>query len=173
MNTGKSLGLILIAAGVGLCLLAALWVGAGVASGKFEDAAAPVLGLGLAFIISAPLAGIGAFLLLRGKQEEKELAYVQQERKLLGMVQARGQVDVAQAALELGVTRNQLRDMVYDLVNKGFFTGYINWNQGILYSVDAGKLTEGKRCPNCRAEMEFSGKGVLSCGYCGTDIFLS
>lgn len=173
MNTGKTLGLILMVAGLGICLLAALWVGAGVASGKFEDMAAPVLGLGLAFILSAPIAGIGVFLLFRGKQEEKELAYVQQERKLLGMVQARGQVDVAQAALELGVTRNQLRDMVYDLVNKGFFSGYINWNQGILYSADAAKLTEGKRCPNCRAEMEFSGKGVLSCAYCGTEIFLS
>lgn len=173
MNTGKTLGFILVAAGLGLCLIAALWVGAGVAAHKYTDMAAPVLGLGLAFILSAPIVGIGVFLLFRGKQEEKDLAYVQQERKLLGMVQARGQVDVAQAALELGVTRNQLRDMVYDLVNKGFFTGYINWNQGVLYSVDAAKLTEGKRCPNCRAEMEFSGKGVLSCAYCGTEIFLS
>ncbi len=173
MNTGKTLGIILMVAGVGLCLIAALWVGAGVAARKYDDFAAPVLGLGLAFILTAPLVGIGAFLLFRGKQEEKELAYVQQERKLLGMVQARGQVDVTQAALELRLTRDQLRDMVYDLVNKGFFTGYINWNQGILYSVDAAKLTEGKRCPNCRAEMEFSGKGVLSCAYCGTEIFLS
>lgn len=172
MNTGKILGLILIIAGLGLFLLAALWVGAGVLSEKFDDLAAPVLGLGLAFLIAAPIVGIGAFLLLKGRQEAVEMAHVQQQRKLLGMVQTKGQVDVAQAALELKLSRDQVRDMVYDLVNKGFFTGYINWQQGLLYSVDASKLKEGSRCPNCNGALELAGKGVVHCPYCGTDIFL-
>lgn len=172
MNTGKTLGIILIAAGLGICLIAALWLGVS-ASGEGLSSAAAVLGLGIALIIAAPLAGIGVFILIRGKGEEKQMAYAKQERKLLGLVQAHGQVDVAQAALEINVNRDTLKEMVYDLVHKGFFAGYINWDEGMLYSQDASKLKAGSRCPNCQGELELAGKGVVRCPYCGTEIFLT
>ncbi len=163
MNTGKTLGIILIAA---------LWLGVS-ASGERLSSAAAVLGLGIALIIAAPLAGIGVFILIRGKGEEKQMAYAKQERKLLGLVQAHGQVDVAQAALEINVNRDTIKEMVYDLVHKGFFAGYINWDEGMLYSQDASKLKAGSRCPNCQGELELAGKGVVRCPYCGTEIFLT
>ena len=173
MDTGKTLGIILIAAGLGICLIATLWLVVGIAGGKYDDFAAPLLGLGISLIIAAPLAGIGVFMLIRGKGEEKQMAYAKQERKLLGLVQAHGQVDVAQAALELDVNRDTLKEMVYDLVHKGFFAGYINWEEGVLYSQDASKLKAGSRCPNCQGELELAGKGVVRCPYCGTEIFLT
>ncbi len=172
MNTGKTLGIILIAAGLGICLIAALWLGVS-ASGEGLSGAAAVLGLGIDLIIAAPLAGIGVFILVRGKGEEKQMSYAKQERKLLGLVQARGQVDVVQAALEINVNRETLKEMVYDLVHKGFFAGYINWDEGMLYSQDASKLKAGSRCPNCQGELELAGKGVVRCPYCGTEIFLT
>jgi DNA-directed RNA polymerase subunit RPC12/RpoP len=169
MNTGKTLGIVLVAVGIGICLLAALWIGV---SGEGLTRAAMVLGLGIAFIICAPIVGIGVFLLVRGRSEEAQMAEVKQERKLLGMVQAQGQVDIAQAALELDVSRDEIKAMIYDLVNKGFFSGYINWDKGILYSQDASKLKEGSRCPNCGGQLELAGKGVVNCPYCGTEIYL-
>ncbi len=173
MNTGKNLGLILVGIGVGICLISTLWLGASAASGKFDDIAAPILGGGLAFVIAAPLLGAGAYMLIKGQQESKEMAYVQQERKLLGLVQTQGQVNVDQAALEMRVNRETIKEMVYDLVEKGFFTGYINWQQNILYSQDAEKMKAGSRCPNCGGSLTLAGKGVVRCPYCGTDIFLS
>mgnify|MGYP006282795429 CR=1 FL=1 len=173
MKTGKTMGIILLAVGLGICLIAALWVGVASTSGEGLTGAATVLGLGLAFLISAPLVGIGVFMLIRGRQESAQLAHVEQQRKLLGMIQAQGQVDIASAALELDVSRDEIKNMVYDLVNKGFFTGYINWDEGMLYSREASKMREGSRCPNCGGELELAGKGVVSCPYCGTDIFLS
>ena len=172
MKSGQTIGIILAVAGLGICLLAALWAGVS-ASGEGLTRSAAILGVGLAFLISAPLVGAGIFLFFRGKSEGKQLAYAQQERKLLGMVQAQGQVDVASAALELDVDRSDLKGMVYDLVNKGFFAGYINWDEGMLYSRDASQLKQGSQCPNCRGEVELAGKGVVSCPYCGTDIFLT
>ncbi|MGC9399376.1 MAG: hypothetical protein ACP5HM_09595 [Anaerolineae bacterium] len=173
MKTGKTMGMILLAVGLGICLLAALWVGAASLGGEGLSRAGAVLGLGIAFIISAPLAGIGFFMLIRGREEAAQMAHVEQQRKLLGMVQAQGQVDIASAALEMDVSRDEVKEMVYDLVDKGFFTGYINWDEGTLYSQEASKLREGSRCPNCGGQLELSGKGVVSCPYCGTDIFLS
>jgi hypothetical protein len=172
MNTGKIIGLVLIVAGVGVCLLSALWVGAGYASGNYTNVAAPVLGLGLAFIVAAPIVGVGVFLLIRGRREAAEFAEVDKERKLLGMVQAQGQVQISDVALELDAGRDQVKEWVYDLVDKELFAGYIDWDAGTLYSRDAAQL-HGNTCPNCGGQVELAGKGVVKCPYCGAEIFLT
>jgi hypothetical protein len=172
MNTGKIIGIVLIVAGVGVCLLSGLWLAAGYASGGYGNLAAPVLGLALAFILAAPLVGVGVFLLIRGRQEAAEMAEVEKERKLLGMVQAQGQVRISDVALELDVGRDQVQEWVYDLVHKELFAGYVNWDEGTLYSRDAAQL-RGDKCPNCGGEVELAGKGVVQCPYCGAEIFLT
>ena len=172
MNTGKTIGLILVVNGIGICLLSTLWIGVGYTSGNYETLAAPVLGLGLAFIIAAPLVGAGVFMFIRGQREAAEFAEVEKERKLLGMVQAQGQVAVSDAALELDASRDQVKEWIYDLVHKGLFAGYINWDDGLLYSRDAAQL-RGDKCPNCSGELELAGKGVVECPYCGAEIFLT
>jgi hypothetical protein len=99
MNTGKVIGLILIIAGIGVCLLGVLWVSAGYASGSYKDLAAPMLGALLTFIVAAPFLGAGIFMFIRGQRETAALAEVEKERKLLGMVQAQGEVRIADMAL--------------------------------------------------------------------------
>jgi len=171
-NSGRVLGLILIFAGLALLLVVALWVGAGVASHKYEDLAAPVLGIGGALIFGTlPLGAIGIFLLMRGTQEEKAMAEVQKERLLLNIIQTRGQVDIPSAVLELKVPRDVMKRYVYDLVGKGLFTGYVNWDKGMLYSRQVESMPTD-RCPNCGGKLELAGKGVVHCPYCGSEIFL-
>ena len=142
------------------------------AAGKYEDPTAPILGLGLfLLVLVAPLVGGGAFLLTKGRQEAAELAEVAKQRAVLNMVQTRGQVRVADIALELDLTLDQVRTYVHDLVGKGLFSGYINWDEGLLYSRDAAQL-RGNSCPNCGGEVELAGKGVVRCPYCGSEVFL-
>jgi DNA-directed RNA polymerase subunit RPC12/RpoP len=169
MNTGKMIGLLLIAAGIGVCILSVLWLGVGYASGSYENLAAPVLGLGIAFILAAPLGGVGVFLFVKGQREAATFAEVEKERKLLGMVQAQGQVRISDVALELDASRDQVKAWVVD---KELFAGYINWDEGTLYSRDAAQL-RGNECPNCGGKVELVGKGVVGCPYCGIEIFLS
>ena len=87
------------------------------------------------------------------------------------MVKTRGQIDISDLVFELHSTSDQVRDDVYKLVGMGLFTGYVNWSDGTLYSREASQLT-GTKCPNCGGEQEFAGKGVITCKYCGTDVFL-
>ena len=68
--------------------------------------------------------------------------------------------------------RDKVKEYVYDLVEKKLFTGYIDWNDGELISIDAAKI-ETNKCPRCGGELELAGKGVVECPYCGTEIFLS
>jgi len=122
-------------------------------------------------VVVLPLVGVGGFVFVKGRQEAAVFAEVEKEKKVLNMVLTQGQVRVAEVALELNASRDQVKEWIYDLVGKGLFTGYINWDEGILYSKQASELGTNK-CPNCGGQLELTGKGVVGCPYCGTEIFL-
>jgi DNA-directed RNA polymerase subunit RPC12/RpoP len=167
MNVGRVLGVILIIAG-----LLVFVVGAAASLTSARTTGGRAVGLAISAVLAAPLAGIGVFMLIRGQREEAAMAIAQQQKKILGMVRAQGRVGIAEAALDLGVGRDQIKDYVYDLVEKRLFTGYINWDDGDLISVDAAKM-ETNKCPHCGGGLELAGKGVVECPYCGAEIFLS
>ena len=131
------------------------------------------LGLFLALIVCAPLLGIGFYLWRKGQQELTEFAQVAQEKKILNMVLTQGQVSVQEIIIELQQPRETVEDMIRSLVGKQLFSGAINWEEGLLYSVDSHKLTDGRNCPNCGGELELAGKGLIQCGYCGSEVFLT
>jgi hypothetical protein len=93
------------------------------------------------------------FLTVKGGQEAAEMAEVAKEKKLLNMVTTQGKVSVASAALDMGLTRDQVKNYVYDLVGKGLFTGYVNWDDGVLISQQASQMPRDK-CPNCGGQLE-------------------
>jgi DNA-directed RNA polymerase subunit RPC12/RpoP len=172
-SSGRTLGWILIAAGLGLGAIVAIWLMSGMNEGNLRGSGA-VFGFLFAFLILvAPLVGGGIFLLTRGRAEESALARVRGQRRLLDMLVTRGQLRLADVALELDMTREQIEGDLYDLVGKGLFTGYVDWRRGVLHSVEAAELEARKTCPNCGGQLELAGKGLITCPYCGAEIFLS
>lgn len=170
-RSGRLAGIILVIVGIFICL-----GGSAVSYFSTRDVetgatAGLVLGLVLSLFIAIPFVGAGIYLVIRGRAEEKELSDIARQRKILDMVKTRGQVDISDLVFELRSTSDQVRDDIYKLVGMGLFTGYVNWNEGVLYSREASQLT-GNKCPNCGGEQEFAGKGVITCKYCGADIFL-
>jgi hypothetical protein len=170
-SRGQLIGTILIVAGLVIALSCSVW--AIVARGEESGLATSGLALALAgaTVLAVPFVGMGIYLFVKGQQEAAELADVRKERAVLNMVQTQGQVRVSDVALELDVTLDQVRAYIHDLVGKGLFSGYINWDEGLLYSRDASQL-RGDTCPNCGGELELAGKGVIRCPYCGSEIFL-
>jgi DNA-directed RNA polymerase subunit RPC12/RpoP len=65
----------------------------------------------------------------------------------------------------------QVKNYIYDLVGKGLFTGYIDWQSSTLYAKEAGAM-QSTKCPNCGGVRELVGKGVVKCPYCGAELFL-
>jgi hypothetical protein len=169
---GKTLGIILIIGGivVGIIIVALMTVY------RNEDelsSGAATLGMVLGFLVLVlPQLGFGAFLLMRGRQEAVVAESAGKQRKMLGMIKARGQVNIADLAIDLQSSRQEVQGMIYELVNMGLYSGYINWTEGTLYSSEASELRELDRCKNCNGQLELAGKGVIRCPYCGTEYFL-
>jgi hypothetical protein len=169
-SSGKLIGLILIAGGLLCGAIGGLWAIAQRAGEKL-DAGGLVFAIGGLAVIALPFIGAGVYLFVRGGREEVEMKEIAQQRKILNMVSTQGQTRLADVALELGATKDQIKQWLYDLVGKGLFSGYINWDDGVLYSRQASQLKTGT-CPNCGAKLEMAGKGVVKCSACGSEIFL-
>jgi hypothetical protein len=134
---------------------------------------AATLGTVLGFLVLVlPQLGFGAYLLLRGRQEAVVAESAGKQRQMLGMIKARGQVNIADLAIDLRTNRDEVQRMIYELVNMGLYSGYINWSEGTLYSSEASELRNLDRCKNCNGQLELAGKGVIRCPFCGTEYFL-
>jgi DNA-directed RNA polymerase subunit RPC12/RpoP len=132
-----------------------------------------VLATVLGLVVLTPIFGVGAYLLRSGSAEQTQFAVVQQERKILNIVLTQGQVTIGELVADLQQPRDQVEDMIRSLVGKQLFSGAINWEKGVLYSVESQNLTDGRKCPNCGGELEFAGKGLIVCPYCGSEVFLT
>jgi hypothetical protein len=171
IGSGRTVGLILIVAGVAICAVAGLLMGALSTSEQVGPAGA-VLGLALFGVLPLLLfAGAGVYLFVRGRAEAGELAGVRKKERLLGMIQAQGQVPLANAMIEMKMTREEVTNAIYDLVNLGLFAGYIDWGSQTFYSKDAAAVGSTK-CPNCGGVREIAGKGIVKCPYCGVELFI-
>lgn len=172
-SSGKMIGLGLIAAGVILGIAGGAWLLSGINEDKLERSGA-IFGLILLLgVVVLPLVGGGIFFTRKGALEEKQMEKINEQRRLLDIVSTRGQVSIPDLVLELKSSRDDVEKNLNELVGRGLFSGYVDWNKGMLYSVDASKLQGAQFCPNCGGKLELAGKGVVTCPYCGAQIFLS
>lgn len=169
---GRTVGIVLMI--ISAVLLVAFLAWASVALGTGETTTGGLtLGITLALLVMAPIFGAGAYLFRKGSAEQKQFDVVRQEKKILNMVLVQGQVSIGELIAELQEPRDRVENMIRDIVGKRLFSGAINWDKGILYSVESRQLTEGRTCPNCGGQLEFAGKGLIRCPYCGAEVFLT
>jgi hypothetical protein len=172
MNSSRLTGIILTVVGLGVAVIAGLWIAAQVSSGAWSSAT-PMFAAGVAFIPVALLVGFGIYLYVQGGAQAKEETEMQKQRRLLDILKSRGQVSVSDMAVEMGVPVAQVQNLVHQLVGLQVFSGYVNWEDGTLYSAEASQLRQLDKCKNCGGEITLAGKGVVVCKYCGTEYFLS
>ncbi|MGH9175538.1 MAG: hypothetical protein ACRD1H_14325 [Vicinamibacterales bacterium] len=172
--TGRTMGLLLAASGLLVGLAVAAWLITGIADDESGlRLSGAVFGGALLFIaVVLPLVAGGIFLYIRGGAEAARFADAERQRKLLGIVESAGEISIADLALQLGGARDSVRADLYDLVSKGLFAGYVDWDRGILFARQASELRGRTTCPNCGGEVSLVGKGLVRCQYCGAEIFL-
>lgn len=160
----RILGVVLVVVGLGV----AAWLITGLVESTGSKAGY-VLGLCL---FSLPFFAVGLYLLLASRGEIKAETRADAQRTILNSVMTRGRVSVADLAIESNLTREQVKQHIYDLIGKDLFRGYVNWERGELVSAETAQIKEDS-CPNCGGRVELAGKGLVRCPYCGTETYLS
>jgi hypothetical protein len=171
MNRGRLVGIIAAVVGIGIAVIAGLWIASQVATGLTSGGA--LLGAGIVFIPVALLIGFGLYMYVQGGEEAEEQSEMEMQRQLLDIVKSRGEVSVTDIALEMSASVDQVQSLVHQLVGLQVFSGYVNWEEGTLFSAQASELRQLDKCRNCGGEIELVGKGVVQCRFCGTEYFLS
>lgn len=165
-------GYVLIGLAVAVLVIGGGWLASGLAGGQLGTSGA-VLGFGILCVVLVAPMGIGGWLILqRGKAEEKDKAESAELRKILDMVTTRGSVRVSDVVMELNSNLPAVQNDIYRLVGMGVFSGYVNWDDGVLYSAEASGLRELTECKKCGGKLTLAGKGVIKCPYCGTEYFV-
>jgi hypothetical protein len=160
----RILGIVLIVVSLGV----AAWLITGLTEATGSKAGY-VLGL---VLFSLPFFAVGLYLLLASRGEIKAESRADTQRTILNSVMTRGRVSVADLAIECNLTRDQVKQNIYDLIGKDLFRGYVNWERGELVSAEVAQIKEDT-CPNCGGKVELAGKGLVRCPYCGTETYLS
>lgn len=172
MNSGRIIGIAAILIGIGTALIGGLWLVAQTSSGELETGGM-LLGAFLVFALAAPLIAFGVFMTVQGGRDATRQSEIAQQRRLLDIVKTQGQVRIADVALELNISVDSVKNILYTLVGLQVYSGYINWDKGVLYSEDASALHTLDKCKNCGGSIELSGKGIIKCQFCGTEYFLA
>jgi ribosomal protein S27AE len=170
--SGRVVGLVMLGAGLIVGIGIWLWLIQGIREDNLQGSGA-IFGFILSLFLIVPLVGGGIYFIIKGRAEAKDLARVQEQRRLLDIVSTRGQVTIADLVLDLNTSRDKVQSDLYELVGRGLFSGYVDWNKGMLYSVEASKLQGQQQCPNCGGNVQLAGKGLIKCPYCGAEIFLT
>jgi hypothetical protein len=168
---GRIIGIILVIGGIAVCAILALVMG--IFSTEVTTKSGAILGFAIgALVVALPMVGVGAFLLWRGSQEAVAEAEANKQRALLNMVKTRGQIAIGDLVIELKSTKDEVNHMLHELVGMGLFSGYVNWDEGMLYSRQASELRQLSKCEHCSGDLELAGKGIIRCPYCGTEYYL-
>lgn len=159
----RVIGVVLIIVGLGV----GMWLAVALATGSRAT------GVTLGFVLfSLPFLAVGMYLLLSSRGELRAESRADKQRAILNSVMTRGKVSIADLAIEGDLTREQVREYIYDLIGKDLFRGYVNWNAGVLVSAEAAQIQDGS-CPSCGGGLELAGRGLVRCPYCGTETYLS
>lgn len=170
-GNSKVFGIIFIVVGISIFAIVALFIGSGYASNQVQASGA-ILGIGMFGALPLLLfGGVGAYLFIRGQAEARNMAEVRKRERILGVIQAQGQVSLGTMMIETKMSREAIKQAIYALVNLGLFAGYIDWSKQTFYSKDAARVGSNK-CPNCGGVRELVGQGMVKCPYCGVELFI-
>ncbi len=113
----RILGVVLIIISLGV----AAWLVVGLTElSAGQSRAGHVLGL---VLFSLPFFAVGLYLILVSRGEIKQETRADKQRIILNAVTTRGRVSVADLAIECNLTRDQVKENIYDLIGKDLFEG--------------------------------------------------
>ncbi len=140
IGQGKTIGLMLMLVAVVLTLAVGLYLFSGVMEGRLTTSSF-LLGLVLVLVLAAPLFVGGIYLRAQGQSESLQYSQAAQQKKLLNIVRTHGKAEIPGLALELNLTREQVKDEVKRCLDTAAAGGrYILRTCGQVFDVAPGNF---------------------------------
>jgi hypothetical protein len=171
LGSGRTVGLAAILSGIGLSCMGCLAITffAVVATNRLGLL---LLGVLITLVLPSPIIRFGIRRFQRGQKILRELDTIKKQKTLLIHISQQGHIPLNELTQRLNSDTEEVKYLVYDLVNKGLFHGFIDLENGMLYSKHAVLLQGATHCPNCGQAQHFTGKGVVPCEHCQVQVLL-
>lgn len=131
MNRGRLAGIILIILGFVVAAIIGVLLASQVDS---KSTGVVPLAIGTFLLVIAPLVGVGIYLYVRygDDADDGQPSAVQKQRALMELLHERGQLQVNEAAVLLGIQQDEVRELVEQLIQLEVFTGSVDWETGLI-----------------------------------------
>ncbi len=100
-------------------------------------------------------------------EEDSTLSW--REKRFLNIMQVQRQMRVLALAGVLKMSSEELKEYVHEIASAGLFTGYADWDGGLIYAKGSEEMAE--ECPKCKAAREEDGGSMATCPSCGVELF--
>lgn len=168
MKTNQRIGVALSGIGFALALFASWWLAS--RGGALIDVLGGAL---IAFVPVALFFGAGFYLYFRPEHEVQDATTsMNKQRDLVDILRRDGQSNFGELAQELEVSQEAVVSMVQQLGELGVFSGYVDWQQNIVYASHPQALRTLQNCRVCGQPIQLVGEGMVPCPHCQTDYFL-
>ena len=168
-GSGRTIGIVFIVAGT---LVACGGSAMSAVTNYPKSTEHPLPMVALPFVLGVSVVGVGVVSFRRGCRTLHELATIQKQKKLLGMLRHQGWVNISDLAQTLQTNTDGIQYLVDDLVEQGLFHGYFDWQANKLYSKHHVVLQGATHCPSCGGRQTFAGKGTIPCRHCNVQVLL-
>ncbi len=172
MNSGRLLGIVLSVMGFTIAVAAGLYLAVRLSRSEL-DVTGVLVGAGLAFIPVALLAGAGLYIYAQNarREEPEPESTMRQQRDLVDWLRSQGHISLDDAAQRLNVEVDAVRAIVRELIGLRVFSGYVDWQSGVLYQVETERLRAMHDCQTCGSPIDVPENGVVGCKGCQTEYF--
>lgn len=132
---------IMIGIGFAIAVFVGLWLALQVSSGRniLDQLGIAVIG----FVPSTLLVGFGAYRYIQADSEPDVIPDVDvwHQRELIDLLHQHRSISIKDAAVQLSISENDVKESVRQLLELGIFTGDIDWETDTLYSHRTQKLS--------------------------------
>lgn len=134
MPSNRRYGSVLIGLAFAISALSGLWFATQVTSSSMSTV---WLVAGIVFVIVLIIATMGIYLYIREDviDDNDVESLVQKQRELVDLLREKHQLSIQEAAASLGVSPEDVDEMVSQLIELDVFPGRLDQEQGILYHV--------------------------------------
>lgn len=172
MSSVRRLGIALSVIGFAIAVTAGLILAVRFSRGETEMGGV-IVSAAAVFIPVGLLVAAGIYLYVRQapREEAEPESTMPQQREIVVWLNSQSQVRIADVARTMSIDVEQVERMVHELISLRVFSGYVNWQAGVLVRIDADRLRAMQRCQTCDSPLDLASNSG-ACSVCQTEYFL-